>query len=63
MDTNSLAHTKWECKYHIVFALKFSGVIYEKIRVDIGNILCMLCTKKRIQVGGISFLEFFPKVF
>ncbi|MCI6042667.1 IS200/IS605 family transposase, partial [bacterium] len=23
MDTNSLAHTKWECKYHIVFAPKY----------------------------------------
>ena len=24
LDTNSLAHTKWECKYHIVFAMVFS---------------------------------------
>ena len=23
MDVNSLAHTKWECKYHIVFAPKY----------------------------------------
>ena len=24
IDTNSLAHTKWNCKYHIVFAPKYS---------------------------------------
>ncbi|MEE1496000.1 MAG: IS200/IS605 family transposase, partial [Clostridium sp.] len=23
MDVNSLAHTKWDCKYHIVFAPKY----------------------------------------
>ena len=35
MDTNSLAHTKWECKYHIVFAPKFRRkVIYKDISVN-----------------------------
>ena len=43
MDMNSLAHTKWECKYHIVFAPKFRRkIIYGKIRADVGNILSML---------------------
>lgn len=36
---NSLAHTKWECKYHIAFAPKFRRkVIYGKIREDVENI-------------------------
>ena len=43
MDMNSLAHTKWECKYHIVFAPKFRRkVIYGQIKADVGNILSML---------------------
>ena len=40
MDVNSLAHTKWNCKYHVVFAPKFRRkVIYNQLRVDIGKIL------------------------
>ena len=40
MDKNSLAHTKWKCKYHIVFAHKYRRkVIYKKLRADIGRIL------------------------
>ena len=41
MDTtNSLAHTKWECKYHIVFAPKYRRqVIYRDIKADVGQIL------------------------
>ena len=35
MDINSLAHTKWNCKYHIVFAPKFRRkVIYDGITAD-----------------------------
>lgn len=51
MDMNSLAHTKWECKYHIVFAPKFRRkVIYGKIKADVGNILSMLCKRKGIEI-------------
>ncbi len=40
MDKNSLAHTRWECKYHIVFAPKFRRkIIYNQIREDVGIIL------------------------
>ena len=47
MDKNSLAHTKWECKYHIVFASKYRRkVIYKQIRADIGHILSELCKRK-----------------
>ncbi len=38
MDNNSLAHTKWECKYHIVFAPKYRRqVIYKQIKADVGR--------------------------
>ena len=38
MDINSLAHTKWNCKYHIVFAPKYRRkVAYGKLREDIRN--------------------------
>lgn len=51
MDKNSLAHTRWECKYHIVFAPKFRRkVIYQKIKVDIAYILSKLCRRKDIEI-------------
>ena len=44
MDKNTLSHTRWECKYHIVFAPKYRRkVIYGKIREDICEILSSLC--------------------
>ena len=46
-DTNSLAHTTWNCKYHIVFAPKYRRkIIYEERRVEIGAILRRLCEYK-----------------
>lgn len=51
MDESSLSHTKWECKYHIVFAPKFRRKeIYGKIRTDIGQILRQLCRQKEVEV-------------
>ena len=51
MDNNSLAHTKWECKYHIVFAPKYRRKeIYKNIRADIGRILSELCKRKGIEI-------------
>jgi REP element-mobilizing transposase RayT len=51
MDMNSLAHTKWECKYHLVFAPKFRRqIIYGKIKQDVANILSMLCKRKGIEI-------------
>ena len=42
MDVNSLSHTKWNCKYHLVFAPKFRRkIIYGKLREDIGKILSL----------------------
>ena len=53
MNNNSLAHTKWNCKYHIVFAPKYRRqIIYGQIRADIGRILRELCERK-----GVTILE------
>ena len=51
MDINSLAHTKWNCKYHIVFAPKYRRkVAYGKMKQDIANILSMLCKRKGVEI-------------
>ena len=51
MDESSLSHTKWECKYHIVFAPKFRRKeIYGKLKADIGQILRQLCKQKEVEV-------------
>ena len=51
LDTESLAHTKWNCKYHIVFAPKYRRqVIYGKIKSDIGQILRKLCEYKGLEI-------------
>ena len=51
MDKNSLSHTKWRCKYHIVFAPKYRRqVIYRQLRKDIGSILRELCSRKGINI-------------
>ena len=48
---NSLAHTSWECKYHIVFAPKYRRqVIYGKMKAEIGKILRELCERKGIEI-------------
>ena len=51
IDINSLAHTTWNCKYHIVFAPKYRRqVIYGKIKKDIGEILRKLCEWKKVEI-------------
>ena len=51
LDVNSLAHTKWECKYHIVFAPKYRRqIIYGKIKQDIGQTIRKLCEYKGIEI-------------
>ena len=48
---NSLSHTSWECKYHIVFAPKYRRqVIYGKMKAEIGKILRELCDRKVIEI-------------
>ena len=49
--SDSLAHTKWMCKYHIVFSPKYRRkVIYNQIRTGIGEILRTLCQYKGIEI-------------
>lgn len=49
-DTNSLSHTTWNCKYHIVFAPKYRRkVFYGEKRKDIGAILRQLCVWKGVK--------------
>lgn len=53
MDVNSLSHSKWECKYHVVFASKFRRkviYIYGQLKQDIANILSMLCKRKGMPI-------------
>ena len=50
-ENQSLSHTKWNCKYHIVFAPKFRRKeIYLKIKTDIGKILRQLCEQKKVTI-------------
>ena len=49
--TNSLAHTKWNCKYHIVFAPKYRRkVFYGEKRQEIREILSQLCQWKGVDI-------------
>lgn len=50
-DDLSLSHTRWNCKYHIVFIPKYRRKeIYGKLRLDIGQILRQLCTYKGVEI-------------
>ena len=50
-DKQSLAHTKWNCKYHIVFAPKYRRkVIFEEKRLEIREILRELCQWKGVEI-------------
>ena len=50
-DVNSLSHTRWNCKYHIVFAPKYRRkVFYGEKRREIGEILRTLCNWKKIRI-------------
>ena len=50
-DDNSLAHTKWNCKYHVVFAPKYRRqIIFNRLRKDLGQIIRMLCERKGIEI-------------
>ena len=59
MDVNSLSHSKWNCKYHIVFAPKFRRkVAYGALRQDIANILDVY--KRQEYTKGL--LESIPRL-
>ena len=48
---NSLSHTKWLCKYHIVFAPKYRRkIIHDQHGMDLGQILRQLCHRKGVEI-------------
>lgn len=50
-DIQSLAHSKWNCKYHIVFEPKYRRqIIYGKLKAEIGKILRELCERKDMEI-------------
>ena len=50
-QTNSMAHTKWMCKYHIVFTPKYRRkVIYNQYKEDIRDIIKTLCKYKGVEI-------------
>ena len=50
-DDSSLSHTRWNCKYHIVFIPKYRRkAIYGKLRAEIGSILRQLCEYKDVEI-------------
>ena len=50
-DIKSLSHSKWRCKYHIVFAPKYRRQeIYGALKADIGQILRKLCEEKGVEI-------------
>ena len=52
-DNKSLAHTRWNCKYHIVFVPKYRRkIFYKENRVGIGKILRELCNWKQAKIVG-----------
>lgn len=51
MDSNSLAHTRWKCQYHIVFIPKYRRkVLYGKLKKDIREIIRKLCKYKNVEI-------------
>ena len=51
-NINSLAHTKWNCKYHIVFAPKYRRkIFYEEHRKEVREILRKLCEWKGVEIN------------
>ena len=70
-DVHSLSHTKWNCKYHIVFAPKYRRkVFYQAKRGAIGKILRQLCEWKGVTIIAAEacpdhihlFVEIPPKI-
>ena len=50
-DNNSLSHTSWNCKYHIVFAPKYRRMVfYKEERQAVGKILRQLCEWKGVKI-------------
>ena len=54
---HSLSHTKWICKYHIVFTPKYRRkIIYNQYRSSLGEIFRRLCSYKGVEIIEIMFI-------
>ena len=50
-EFQSLAHVKWDCKYHVVFIPKYRRkALYGKLRTGVGRILRELCDQKGVRL-------------
>ena len=57
-NEKSLAHTRWNCKYHIVFAPKYRRqVFYREKRRATGSILRKLCEWKSVQILKLNTVQ------
>mgnify|MGYP002621099898 CR=1 FL=1 len=55
---NALAHTKWMCKYHIVFTPKYRRkMIYNQYREDVREIIKQLCSYKGVEILGENVMS------
>ena len=70
-DWQSLAHVRWECKYHVVIIPKFRRkILYGQLRKQVGRILRALCDQRGVEllegkaIGGprASLPEHSPEV-
>lgn len=56
---NALAHTKWMCKYHIVFTPKYRRkMIYNQYREDVREIIKQLCSYKGVEILGGNVMSY-----
>ena len=56
---NDLAHTKWMCKYHIVFTPKYRRkIIYNQLKTDIRDILKQLCSYKGVGLNEATIKKY-----
>ena len=63
-DMNSLSHTKWNCKYHIVFAPKYRRkAFYGSNRLEIGAILRELCRWKEVTIIDAEVCSYHVHMF
>jgi REP-associated tyrosine transposase len=50
-DYQSLSHTKWECKYHVVFLPKYRRkVLYGQLRIHLGEVFRELARQKESAI-------------
>jgi len=54
----SLAHVRWDCKYHVVFIPKYRRkVIYGRLKRQIGRIIWELCDQRGIELEGHAMAD------